>query len=654
MNADKAAGALFKLASKYTLRVTRSGNGTVTDTGTSGNLINCGGTNPITNKDCTEIILRSKHRCYQPTTITLAAAPAAKYKFTGWSGAGSGVCPGTGNCTVSMNGNKTITPVFAALRKYTLTVVKPTLGTVTGTYASGTVISCGVSGTGDCSEISYEGEATKAVVLTAQPKTGYKITGWSGAGTDCKTTETCTITMTVPAAANVSQNVTANFAPLKAYTLKVVKPTLGTVTGTYASGTVISCGVSGTGDCSEVSYEGEATKAVVLTAQPKSGYRFTGWSDAGCPGTGTCTITMTVSATANITKTVTASFATVPVSANRKGIAVDPYISGATFFEDVNGDGIKQDSEQVSTVSDANGNFSFANPLIVGSTIIMLQKGTHNGVAYTGTLKKVVDASGTLVTSPLTTLLANGWTADQIVGLLNEAGLPNITAEDLTKDPMANIATKDSEQLTAAQLEKIQASMSIYCFLSIMDGVIKLAKEGQIPVLALEFEGVTSGFDLTYDKFILHPNWKALLSMGVALIKDGLSVDVIASIDTALTTGTAICSQYHLPAPPAATAGDVIRGSVAISNYVISNVIESCKILDPDTGFPKCDYAPAPADYNVWRSDLGENFYIMRTKGNDCIKAGLQYAQQQAFPNYISCSTTFVIDADTGEVECGQ
>ena len=124
-------------------------------------------------------------------------------------------------------------------------------------------------------------------------------------------------------------------------------------------------------------------------------------------------------------------------------------------------------------------------------------------------------------------------------------------------------------------------------------------------------------------------------------------------MDAVMKPGAALCTQNLLPPPPAATAGDVIRGSVAISNYVIPKVIESCMVLDEVTGFPKCDYAPAPADYDVWRSKLGENFYVMRTKTNNCIKAGLQYYQAQFFPNYIPCSTTFVINA-SGEVECSQ
>jgi hypothetical protein len=45
----------------------------------------------------------------QGSTITLTATPAAGSLFIGWTGGG---CSGTGTCTVTMNGNTTVTAQF--------------------------------------------------------------------------------------------------------------------------------------------------------------------------------------------------------------------------------------------------------------------------------------------------------------------------------------------------------------------------------------------------------------------------------------------------------------------------------------------------------------------------------------------------------------
>jgi uncharacterized repeat protein (TIGR02543 family) len=71
--------------------VKRSGSGTVTSAPAG---INCGG-------DCNETYLSG-------TTVALTPTPASGYMFYGWSG----VCTGTGSCTVTMSGNKTTTATF--------------------------------------------------------------------------------------------------------------------------------------------------------------------------------------------------------------------------------------------------------------------------------------------------------------------------------------------------------------------------------------------------------------------------------------------------------------------------------------------------------------------------------------------------------------
>jgi uncharacterized repeat protein (TIGR02543 family) len=76
----------------YILNVSKSGNGTVTSSPSG---INCGST-------CSASYTSG-------TSVTLTAAPASGYTFSGWSGA----CSGTGSCTVSMTRARNITANFA-------------------------------------------------------------------------------------------------------------------------------------------------------------------------------------------------------------------------------------------------------------------------------------------------------------------------------------------------------------------------------------------------------------------------------------------------------------------------------------------------------------------------------------------------------------
>jgi uncharacterized delta-60 repeat protein len=89
--------------------------------------------------------------------------------------------------------------------------------------------------------------------------------------------------------------ITVNLAPLR-FILSITKSGDGTVTS-QPSG--IDCGST----CS-ASYD--SGTSVTLTATPMVGLVFSGWSDAGCSGTGTCTVIM------DAAKSVTATFSQMP------------------------------------------------------------------------------------------------------------------------------------------------------------------------------------------------------------------------------------------------------------------------------------------------------------------------------------------------------
>jgi len=125
------------------------------------------------------------------TAIVLHASAAAGSSFTGWSGD----CTGTGDCSLTMNGAKTVTASFAATNPgdHTLTVTVTGMGTV-----SGPQVSC----PGDCSGTYSNGTV---VGLVATPAPGWRLDHWSGA---CGGSGGCSVTM------NADRTVIAVFQPL--------------------------------------------------------------------------------------------------------------------------------------------------------------------------------------------------------------------------------------------------------------------------------------------------------------------------------------------------------------------------------------------------------------------------------------------------------
>jgi len=299
-------------------------------------------------------------------------------------------------------------------------------------------------------------------------------------------------------------------------------------------------------------------------------------------------------------------------SAAGSGIAVDPYIVGAQFFEDLNDNGVQDAGEQISTASDANGIFTFSRPLSTGATVVLSDTVTatlHNGVTYTGEIKRKVDATGTLVCSPLTTLLANGWTEQNIIDALTTAGLSGLTQADIRANPMAGI--NELTIVTDAQLAKIRASTSIYAFMSVMDILIT----GQ-------------GYDISYTTFTGNSDAGPALQKMVDAVNFGISSTLLARMQNDMSAAPVTM--------PAVIVNDVIRADVAMTNYVIPQVAAA-----PTTFIP---------DYVGWADlgyQLGLNFYIIRNKTNPNVIGALNDPasnplKDQAIANILTFSTLTV------------
>jgi len=297
-----------------------------------------------------------------------------------------------------------------------------------------------------------------------------------------------------------------------------------------------------------------------------------------------------------------------------KHIAVDPYIVGARFFEDLDNDGFQDVGEQLSGLTDANGLFTFSSPLSTGAFVVLSNTGvapTHNGVSYTAKIKRKVDATGALVCSPLTTLLANGWTEAEVVLVLSNAGLTGITTADLKLNPMDGIDNLIT--VTEAALVKIKASIAVYSFMTVMDTLIA----GQ-------------GYDITYSIFNANtitatPSLRTM----VESINYCLSSTLLGTMQSNMSGAT-----------PAVTVGDVIKSAVAMANWIIPQVATQ-------VGGPAA-FVPDTTLYATMGYKLGLNFYLIRNKTNFYIIGGLNAsAIPYALPSILTFTTMTVTGAGT-------
>lgn len=304
---------------------------------------------------------------------------------------------------------------------------------------------------------------------------------------------------------------------------------------------------------------------------------------------------------------------------------VDPYVVGAVLFEDENNNGIKDAGEQESTDTSSVGVFSFANSLTVGSILRLVpgEEGTHNGYTFTGGLVREVDTTeGYLAVSPYTTLLNNGWTEQNIIDVLEEGGLTGIIAEDLKKDPMGTFNLTDTVgSIDDEKLARLIGSICVYNLLSVVNQLNMGADD----------------YDLTYAKFSTHPQLKNLMTNMVSQVKAGLSKSTMEEIASRIEVAKGQCPTTVEDV----TIEDIIKGSVAIANYIIDKTVESCQMSNDKDGdtYPDCDYnayTQASADFAEWKTELGESFYVIRTKLNACT---IYAATHSMLPNVLANSS---------------
>lgn len=197
--------------------------------------------------------------------IVLEAEPAPGLRFTGWTGACSGLQT---RCVVDLNANLNVTATFREFATVEVSLTGAGSGRVTSSPGG---IDCGESCVADY-------PVGQVVTLIAAPQVGHLFTGWSGA---CQgLSPTCQVTV------GGTQEAVADFTPTVRLTQRVEGDGPGRV---YSSPSGIDCSTQ----CHKDFLMGQT---VTLNAEDNALSEFVGWS-GDCSGTGpACELTLHESA----------------------------------------------------------------------------------------------------------------------------------------------------------------------------------------------------------------------------------------------------------------------------------------------------------------------------------------------------------------------
>ncbi len=209
------------------------------------------------------------------SSVSLSASADTTSRFTGWSGA----CSGVATCNMILTNDTAVTGSF--VRQFDVQVSVNGSGSVSSSPAG---IACG-------STCTSRYDTGASVTLSATPAAGWRFSGWTGSA-GCSGA-TCVLT-------------SPDYAVLTATATFVEQFALTVALGGNGGGSVTGAGIACPGDCAE-SYDGNTI--VTLSATPNGTSDFTGWSGA-CTGTGACTVTM--SAAQSVVATFTSNLATIP------------------------------------------------------------------------------------------------------------------------------------------------------------------------------------------------------------------------------------------------------------------------------------------------------------------------------------------------------
>ncbi len=168
---------------------------------------------------------------------------------------------------------------------------------------------------------------------------------------------------------------------------------------------------------------------------------------------------------------------------NKSGVVLDGYIRDATVFIDLDGDGVL-DSNEISTTTDAFGNFSFAGNETFAGTLVM-QGGTDiaTGKAFEGSYTA---PSGSSILNPLTTLIQKVATAanispgeaeTQVSTQLNLASSIDLLNYDPVKISATETASSTTDIALQVQATAVQINTMVNLTAALLTGTGIVANE---------------------------------------------------------------------------------------------------------------------------------------------------------------------------------
>lgn len=252
------------------------------------------------------------------------------------------------------------------------------------------------------------------------------------------------------------------------------------------------------------------------------------------------------------------------------GVAVDPYIVGAVFAE------MSAEGEvlQYSNPSDAQGRFSFDQPLSPESVVVLVSGGLHVGAPYALPLKAPMaraDEAG-LVLSPFSTLTAEGFEPSVVIDLLEEAGLEaNILDESLFyEDYIQRLFQNAATDLSVIDLAMLKANLIISGTAQIADQRLAadLSSEQFSALLPIMLE-LTS----VLNQLLTPETIDALGLEGNLFIQDLLENPTTRTLSAEVQEETTdILAQTHVPSS--------VHALIAAYDYLVRSVAENRLVGD--------------------------------------------------------------------------
>lgn len=325
---------------------------------------------------------------------------------------------------------------------------------------------------------------------------------------------------------------------------------------------------------------------------------------------------------------VVAATSTPTTTSASKGIAVDPYIEGAQFFQDQNDNGVFDSGEPESTVTGADGAFTFPNP-VSGDHKILSKPGSfgnHLGKAFPFQLSSTVnytDSSGQVIVSPMTSLVSQGLDVATLLSTVNtefqNAGINvTFTETDLKADPLAGLDAINASTLSDDDFQRIRAVVALQQYLTTL-------KKISDPTATSYTYGISAA-DFTNTENL------RLLNGLAQIVKHGCNIPFVRSSTTAIETGvsTAVTKANNdmaalnksLSSEHSAKlnnvlqvkAVDVAKTCVSVAEYCSTKMVEKAQaggVAAIDSSFitTLTDYTS-----NTLVKQLGPRYYFQRLK----------------------------------------